>query len=186
MDAQPFWSVIFFLGLLATVAIRLTPVRKLVFITDYQTGVRFVKGAFSEILGPGAYPYAKSREEITVVDMRPQPFVVERFFYQDGLQSPSVISLGAELVVYDPYAATTKIKDRYNDSIALVRDTMRVYLGKTVLDTSPAARKTAAGKIFAVVNAELSSIGMKVQNLEITELWSRTVPGLVGSGRGAN
>jgi len=178
--------MVFFAGLLAVLIVRLTPVRRVVFVTDYQSGVRFVKGSFSEILGPGAYPYAKSREEIAVVDMRPLPFLVERFFYQDGLQSPSVISIGAELVVADPYLATTKVKDRVNDSVAMVHDTLRIYLGKTVLDPSQMARKAAADKIAAAANAELNKIGMRLQNFEITELWSRPMAGHPGASRGAN
>lgn len=177
MDDQSLWTSIFFAGLFTILILRLMPKSTRAFITDYQRGLRFVKGSFVDVKGPGSYRSRKSGNEITVVDMRPQPFLIERLFYQDGLQNPAVVSIGAELVVTDPYAAVTMVKDRFNDSVSIVRDALRIQLGRSVTDSNLEGRKNLAEKLTTEANAELSKIGMAIQNAEVTELWSRTVRG---------
>jgi hypothetical protein len=177
MDEQALWSLLFFAGLFGVLILRLIPRRARVFITDYQQGVRFVRGSFVRLEGPGSYLSGQSDDQITVVDMRPLPFLVERFFFQDGMQNPSVISIGAELVVTDPYAAVTLVKDRVQDSIAIVRDALRIHFGKTIADPTPSGRRIVSEKLTSAANTELSRIGMQIQNMEITEFWSRPMRG---------
>lgn len=175
MDEQALWTGIFFIGLFSILILRFIPRRTRIFITDYQQGVRFVRGSFAGLRGPGSYMAGRGDDQITVVDMRPLPFLIERLFFQDGMQNPAVISIGAELVVQDPYAAVTLVKDRVNDSIAIVRDTLRTHFGKTMADTTPNGRKIVAERITSASNVELKRIGMEIKNLEVTEFWSRQV-----------
>lgn len=176
MNTDGLWALAF---LAAVISMRSTRVfakkSPRIFVPDYQSAVRFVDGAFREVLGPGSYDPAGANEQITIVDMRPQPVVLERILYQDALQTPSVISIAAELSVIDPYQATTKLKNLVNDSLALVRDALRGFVSKRLADDSADARSRTATEIAAVLNDDLRKCGMQVANVEITEFWSRTL-----------
>lgn len=145
------------------------------FIPDYQRAVRFVDGASASVLGPGSYDPPGKHEQVTVVDMRPQPIVVERVMYQDLVQSPSVISIGAELVVSEPIEAITKLKNLVNDAIAMIRDQLRIIVSRRIADSSPEGRSKLASEIATSLNSELRKFGVQLQNVEVTELWSRTI-----------
>jgi hypothetical protein len=176
MNTDGLWALAFLAAVIAIRSTRLFVKKSArVFVPDYQRGVRFVDGVFREVMGPGSYNAASANEQITIVDMRPQPIVVERILYQDALQTPSVISIGAELSVADPYQATTKLKNLINDSSAIVRDALRGVVSKRIADISPEVRSKTATDIAAVLNEDLRKCGMQVTNVEITEFWSRTL-----------
>ena len=104
MNSDTLWSVVFLGAVLVMLTQRILGRKKpKIYIPDYQRGVKFVDGTFGSILGPGSYEPAGKHQQITVVDMRPQPIVVERVIYQDAIQAPSVISIAAELVISDPF-----------------------------------------------------------------------------------
>jgi uncharacterized membrane protein YqiK len=156
----------------------------LVFITDYQRGLRFVQGSFREVLGPGSHQSNPRQEQLTVVDMRPVPIVVERILYQDAVLAPSVVSIGAQLDVTDPLQASTKLKNQLTDSMAIVRDGVRRTMSKAAGGITPADRSKIASEIEHAVNGDLEKVGMRISQLEITEFWSRS--GKPGNVTGAN
>ena len=178
MDPDAIVGVIFIAGIVVLVfLIRRVRTAKTVFITDYQRGVRFVNGVFRDVLGPGRYRSYTGHDLINVVDMRPSPFVAERMSYQDALHSPSIMSIGAELQIADPYVASTKLKNPVDDSIPVAREIIKSFAAGNITDARPEARVKTAEEITKVVNRELSQFGMAVRNLEITELWSRPLQG---------
>lgn len=155
---------------------------KRVYITDYLSGVRFVKGSFRDVLGPGGYQAFTRRVHVEIVDMRPVPFLLERIFYRDALQGESVVSMGAEMLVCDPHLASTLLKDRVADSIPIVRDALRAVLSRGITDESMEFRVKAAEDIESAGNAELNRYGMKISHVEVTELSSRSRLGGVSAG----
>lgn len=148
---------------------------KRVFITDYQRGVCYKAGVFTGEIGPGSYDVYSPTEQVLVVDMRPQPFVIERLLYRDPLQAPSVISIGGQLKVSDPHTASTALKDQINESIAIVRDALRESVSKRVSGTEPEMREGMTRAIETAANAALAKSGMTLAQLEITEIWSQLV-----------
>lgn len=168
--------------IVATVAVCIL-VRRLrrvkhIFIPDYKRGVRFVKGSFANVLGPGSYQPLTRKEQIEIVDMRPQPIILDRVSYRDAWQNESFLSVGAQVLVCDAHLATTMLKDQINDSIPIIRDTLRSVVSGGIADGSSEFRNKTAADIAEGVNAKLDRVGMKISDLEIIELWSRP-----GSGR---
>ncbi|HEV2488455.1 MAG TPA: SPFH domain-containing protein [Candidatus Acidoferrales bacterium] len=143
------------------------------YLTDYMKGLRFVKGRFVDVLGPGGYKPFTRRVHIEVVDMRPVPFLMESISYRDALQSESVVSIGAEMLVDDPYLAATSLKHRISDSLPIVRETLRAAASRCISDRSPEFRLKMARDIEGAVNQELRQSGMKIANVEVTELFVR-------------
>jgi hypothetical protein len=177
------WAAILFAGLTAGILARIYRqggVR--IFITDYQRGVRFVQGSFHDLLGPGSYASNPKREQVTIVDMRPQQILLERLQFQDAVLAASLISIGADLVVADPVLAVTTVKNPVADSMTIVRDALRAALSKMIADPHNAPRQKLAGDIELAINADLAKVGMRVANAEITELWSRSARASHGAG----
>lgn len=143
------------------------------YLTDYMRGVRFVKGAFAQVLGPGGHQPLTRHEHIEVVDMRPAPFLLESISYRDALQSDSVISIGGELLVDDPYLAATSLKNRVSDSLPIVRQALRGAVSRKITDRTQEFRMRVAEAVTAAANEELHRVGMKVSSVEITEVFSR-------------
>jgi hypothetical protein len=179
-------SLLFFIFLLEIVIVFLL-IRRVgrvprTFVLDYQRGVRFLSGAFSNVVGPGRYLGLSKNVQIQVMDMRPRQFVMECIAFRDALRNDSFVSIGAELIVADPYLAATRLKDQFADSLPTMRDTLRAIASRGIGDASSESRARMSDEITAAVNAELGASGMKIANLEITEIWSRPVVGKISSG----
>jgi hypothetical protein len=147
-----------------------------VYVSDYQRGVRFVQGSYANILGPGCYKLFSRNDQIVIVDMRSQPIMLDRIVYRDAWQNESFLSIGAELLVCEPRLSVSKLKNQVNDSLNIVRDSVRLVASRGIADRSSASRDKMAIEITQAVNAELSPVGMKISSLEIIELWSRPGP----------
>lgn len=169
----------FSIVLVVTMA-QLNKGKKRILITDYRRGVRFVGGVFTGILEPGSYRYDSRKEQISVVDMRPQPFVIERLTFQGPGVRQGVISVGTELLVRDPHLAATTLREEIKDSYVIVRDTVRAVAARQVFGGANDA-PIVAEAITTAANQELLKFGMGVSNVEITELWAG-VPQLPATG----
>jgi hypothetical protein len=183
MNADFITGLLFIAELIAVYILvrRIARLRRIL-ITDYQRGVRFVHGAFTDVLGPGTYRLVTRSRQIDVVDLRPRQFVMECINYRDALRNDSFISIGGELVVSDPYLSATRLKDQFGDSLPIVRDTLRTVASRGLGDPSPEAREKTAQEITSAANTELLRSGMKLENLEITEMWSRPAARRISPG----
>jgi hypothetical protein len=157
--------------------------KKRILITDYRRGVRFVGGVFVDVLGAGSHTYDPRKEQVTIVDMRPQPIVIERLVFQDALRHQGLISLGAELLVRDPHLAATALRDQVKDSYILARDTVRNAISQQIVSGRDSLGAVSEA-ITKAVRAELGKVGMGISEIEITELWSssNTAPQQTSSG----
>src|ERR1700730_4632115 len=178
MDYDQIGALLLVAGVLTSIFLRIRRQRRpTLYITDYQHGLLFVDGVFQEVLGPGPYRPDGSKRQITVVDLRPRLVLVERVFYSNAMQAPSVVSVAAQLKVIDAHAATARLKDITSDSLGVLRDAVRATVSKTVAAHSEQARRATEKEIQKSANGELEKGGMSVSSVEITEAWSRvTIP----------
>jgi hypothetical protein len=146
---------------------------KVVYVMDFQAGVKFIDSGSSKILPPGAYRSSDGGSSILVIDMRPHQFVVERLPYKNALLADSVISVGGELMVSDPQLAVSKLKNFLDDSLPSIREGIHFASSRSLVDASVESRMALAGLILAEVNRRLEANGVQIQNLEITELWAQ-------------
>lgn len=152
------------------------------YLTDYMRGLRFVRGAFANVLGPGGYKPLTRRVHVEVVDMRPVPFLLESISCRDALQNESVVSIGAELLVDDPYLAATSLKSRVSDSLTFVRDALRVVLSRAISHGNPEFRAKVGQDVENTANEQLRRVGMQISRVEVTEVFSRSAPPRVTKG----
>ena len=150
---------------------RLQARKKRILITDYRRGVRFVSGAVAGVLGPGTHRYDTRKEQISIVDMRPQPVLVERLVFQDAVNTPALISIASEMRVQDPQLASTALRDQVKDGYAILRDTLRMFVSQQILQPGAESRDALAKALNAAIDTALRKVGMTSSDLEITELW---------------
>ncbi|HEY0701590.1 MAG TPA: SPFH domain-containing protein [Candidatus Acidoferrales bacterium] len=176
MNTDNIWPALFLVGLVILIWSRRLGKTPRVFIPDYKRGVRFSRGAFVDVLGPGTHHPFTLKQQIEVVDMRPQPIFLDRVSYRDVLQNESFMSIGAEVLVGDARLAVNMLKDQIKDSLPLVRHAVQSLVSRGIADDSAEYRIKTSEDITRIVNDELARVGMKIANVEIVELWSR--PGL--------
>jgi flagellar basal body-associated protein FliL len=155
---------------------RLNRGKKRMVIPDYRRGVLFKDGSFVKVLEPGSYRVATQKQQLTIIDMRPQPYLLERIGFQDALKNQGVISLGVDFLVQDPHLAATATRDQIKDALAILRDQMRTVLSQQVSDLSPEGPAKLAETIAAAANKELRKIGMRAAGTEVTEFWCAPTP----------
>jgi hypothetical protein len=144
--------------------------KKRILITDYRRGVRFVGGVFSGVLEPGSYLFDARKEQITIMDMRPQPILLERLTFQDALKQQGVVSLATEFVVRDPQLAATALRDQIKDCYLLARNAIRTVMSQQII--ANVSDLAAANEILTkAIRTELFKVGMDISNTEVTELW---------------
>jgi hypothetical protein len=148
--------------------------KKRIVLTDYRRGVHFVNGTFKEVLGPGSYRYDERTEQITVMDLRPQPIIIERLTFQDALRQEGIISVGTELLIRDSRLAATALRDQIKDAYVIVRDAIRTAMSKQIA-AGPEESSSVADAVTRAVNAELAKVGLSVSKIEITELVSQAL-----------
>ena len=171
MGLAVFFGVVL-LGAAVAVATHRNKTTKRITILEYQRGVKFVDGVFDIVLEPGAYRIKTSEERVEVVDLRAQPILIEGFAFKDAEQKDWIISLGCNLLVKDPHGAISKLTNQLNDSVAMMRDSLReavVGLERSLLSD----RETVRQRVEQELNNHLEPVGMRIEKLEITELWSR-------------
>jgi SPFH domain / Band 7 family len=148
---------------------------KAVYILDYQAGVRFRDGSSGTVLPPGNHRSSTGQDPITVIDLRPHQFILERLMFRDVLQANSVISVGGEIVACDPQLAVSTLKNLVNDSLTIIRESLRHTASQSMVDPSDEGRARLVEAVTAELNRELKSRGVEVRNLEVTELWAQPV-----------
>lgn len=147
--------------------------RKRAMITDFRRGVHFVGGALEGVLEVGTYTYNVRKEEITIVDMRPHPILIERLPFQDALRNDGIISVGTSLIVRDPKFAATALGDQINDSYLIVRDTLKITVSRQIAP-APESFELLQNSLVDAIDSSLGKVGMGISELEITELWAGT------------
>lgn len=147
--------------------------RKQVMIPDFRRGLDFIRGELKGVLEAGAHTYNTRKEEITIVDMRPQPILIERLSFQDALTHDGIISIGASLVVRDPKLAATALRDQIGDSTLIIRDTLKVTVSQQVAPDREGL-EALQKSLMDAINLSIEKVGMGITELEITELWTGT------------
>src|SRR5215472_1230165 len=91
----------------------------------YLRGILWRGGKLLKVLDPGCYQFRPTSEQITVVDLRSQPLIVERLAYPDGAGESAWVSVSAAVRVVDVRRATEHCSDHVKEAMAMIRDVLR-------------------------------------------------------------
>ena len=181
-DSPTFSIILFAAALFLIFTARYNQRKKRLQITDYKRGIRFRNGEFVAVLGPGSYTYDSRKEQITVVDMRPEPILFEHLAIRDVAGSEGVISFSADLMVADPQLSSASLREEIKDAYRIAHEALMTSVSRQVLSGSDRNNEGILAKLTADINFALAKVGMKIAGAEITELWVAVAPMTIVKG----
>ena len=157
--------LITFLRVLA--AVLLVSIRQ---INQYERGVRFTFGKFSNIAQPGWRLVLPVVQSMVKVDMRTKAVEVP---YQEAITKDNV-SCKINAVIYyriaDAGRSVNEVENVWNAASQLAQTTMRNVVGELTLDELLAERDQASARIKQLIAAHTASWGIEVQGVELKDI----------------
>jgi len=139
-------------------------------LKEYERGVMFTLGRFTGVKGPGVIFVWPILQQMVKVDLR---VIVLEVPKQDVILHDNV-SVKVSAVVYfrvvDPSKAVLQVANPYDATSQLAQTTLRSVLGKHELDDMLAGREKLNLDIQQALDAQTSSWGVKVTNVEIKQV----------------
>ena len=161
-----------FLALIAAViGFRIRSSFPRITILEYERGVKFRKGVFVEVLGPGCHRIHSKHERVEKIDMRPQPFLFEALSCVDALQKRLAVSMAGEILVDDARLAFTNTRTQSEDIVARLPQIVRGATARVVLPSSFETEFAILKQSISEALMQLQSLGFKVENFQLTEIW---------------
>ena len=158
----------FFLGIAGfLLAIIIVSIRQ---INQYERGLRFTLGRFSDIMEPGwrlVFPIIQSSQK---VDMRVKAVDVPD---QNAITRDNVSVKVNAVIYYKVESAEKAILEVENFRYAIsqyAQTTMRNIVGEATLDELLANREKIAERIREIVDRETDAWGLKVNNVELKDV----------------
>jgi regulator of protease activity HflC (stomatin/prohibitin superfamily) len=139
-------------------------------IYDYERGVKFHKGKFSEIIGPGKYTYFNSVNRIEVFDMRPTILQING---QELLSADNVsvkVSLVVNYQILDPHVLFSNYEN-FNEYLYMtVQLKIREIISSLEIDDILSNRKVIKDKFKEVMLNDVSLTGLTIQTVDIKDI----------------
>jgi regulator of protease activity HflC (stomatin/prohibitin superfamily) len=155
-------GIVVLLGFFVVSAVRI--------LREYERGVVFTLGRFWRVKGPGLVLLVPGIQQLVKVDLRTVVFEVPT---QDVISRDNV-SVKVNAVVYlrviDAEKAIIQVQNYHDATSQLSQTTLRSVLGKHELDDMLAGREKLNLDIQQALDAQSSSWGVKVTNVEIKQV----------------
>jgi regulator of protease activity HflC (stomatin/prohibitin superfamily) len=139
-------------------------------LNEYERGVTFTLGRFSDIKGPGLVILWPVVQRMTKVDLRVIVLDVPK---QDVILRDNV-SVKVNAVVYfrivDPGKAIIQVESVFEATSQLAQTTLRSVLGQHDLDDLLAQRDKLNADIQRILDQSTEQWGIKVSNVEIKQV----------------
>jgi len=160
-----FWNM--GLGGIAVILVFILLVSALRVLREYERGVVFTLGRFTNVKGPGLILVIPGIQQMVRVDLRT---IVMDVPSQDVISRDNV-SVKVNAVVYfrviEPEKAIIQVANFYEATSQLAQTTLRAVLGKHELDEMLAERDKLNMDIQKILDAQTDAWGIKVANVEI-------------------
>jgi regulator of protease activity HflC (stomatin/prohibitin superfamily) len=155
------------LGGIVVIVIFILLISALRVLREYERGVVFTLGRFTNVKGPGLVLVIPGIQQMVRVDLRT---VVMDVPSQDVISRDNV-SVKVNAVVYfrviEPEKAIIQVANFYEATSQLAQTTLRAVLGKHELDEMLAERDKLNIDIQKILDAQTDAWGIKVATVEI-------------------
>lgn len=139
-------------------------------VNEYERGVKFTRGKFSSIMGPGWKIVIPIFQSFRKVDIRVKTIDVPE---QEAITKDNIsIKINAVLYykVFDASKAVIAVED-FNYAVSqLAQTTMRNIVGSVSLDQLLSDREAISSKICEIVDKATDPWGIKVENVELKDV----------------
>lgn len=139
-------------------------------ILEYERGLRYDRGRFTKILGPGQYWYTPLSVIIHKLDTRPRFVSIggQEVLSLDGITLK--VSLAAHYQVTDPIAATNQAEN-FQDALYLeLQLALREIIGSADIDTVLKDRSELSRKLLEMTERKAQDLGLKLISVNLKDL----------------
>jgi regulator of protease activity HflC (stomatin/prohibitin superfamily) len=143
---------------------------KRVTILEFEKGLKYHKGKFKRVLGPGQYWYLKYHTKVDKVDVRPRFVSITG---QEVLSSDSVtlkVSLAAKYEIADPNIAVNSIDSYANALYMELQLALRQIIGSAQIDDLLAKRDEFSGRLMELTEDKAEQLGLKLHSVNIKDI----------------
>lgn len=139
-------------------------------VFEFERGLRYTRGRFVGVLGPGVYWLTRRYGRITKVDIRPHYLVVpgQELLSLDGVGLK--VSLAANIEVVDPDAAVNKVQDYRAAVYAVLQLVCRDLVSGMKIEDLLASRPQLSASLMEKSAAPIAEMGVKLVSAEIRDL----------------
>ncbi|MGM9877334.1 MAG: slipin family protein [Bacilli bacterium] len=152
------------------VIIILILIKSIVQIDEFERGIKFTQGKFSEIMEPGWKIVLPIIQSYKKVDIRTKAVDVPE---QDAITKDNV-SVRINAVIYykifDASKAILSVENFYYAVSQLAQTTMRNAVGSVSLDELLAEREKLSESICKIIDDATDPWGIKVENVELKDI----------------
>lgn len=157
--------------LLFYVAMRIAKIRLVrVTVYEFQRALRYRKGRFLSVLGPGQYWILEPRTTVTPVDVRPNFITLmgQEALTADGV--PLKVSIAANYEMSDPQLAINGQANYAQALYLLLQLTVREVISTSKADELLENRAGFAEKVRALAEPQVQRLGLKLLTADLKDL----------------
>lgn len=166
-----FWYILATLIVLLFIAARIAKIRLVrVTVYEFQRALRYRKGRFLSVLGPGQYWILEARTTITPVDVRPNFITLmgQEVLTADGV--PLKISIAANYEMSDPQLAINGQANYAQALYLLLQLAVREIISTSKADELLENRAGFAEKIRTLAEPQVQRLGLKLLTADLKDL----------------
>jgi len=166
-----FWYILAALIVVLFIAARIARVRLVrVTVYEFQRALRYRKGRFLSVLGPGQYWILEPRTTVTPVDVRPHFITLmgQEVLTADGV--PLKVSVAANYEMSDPQLAINGQANYAQALYLLLQLAVREVISSSKADELLDNRAGFADKIRALADPQVQRLGLKLITADLKDL----------------
>lgn len=144
--------------------------KSIVQVDEYERGIKFTQGKFSEIMEPGWKIVLPIFQSYKKVDIRTKAVDVPE---QDAITRDNVsVKINAVIYykIFDASKAILSVENFYYAVSQLAQTTMRNAVGSVSLDELLAEREKLSESICEIIDKATDAWGIKVENVELKDI----------------
>jgi len=156
-------------AVVVAVIVFLASVRRIT-VLEYEKGLKYRKGRFSSVLGPGRYWYVPSTTLIQKLDVRPRFVSITG---QEVLSSDGVtlrVSLAANFGITDLNVAINKVQSFQEALYLELQLALRGIIGGVDIDTVLSARNDLSQKLIDATASKAEALGLNLISADLKDI----------------
>lgn len=139
-------------------------------IFEYEKGLKYRKGKFDKILGPGAHLVYSPWSVVREVDIRPRFITIPG---QEVLTSDGVtlkVSLAARYEVSEPEVAVNKSQDYVQALYLILQLALREIVGQATIDEVLADRRQFGDRLMELTGVPVAELGLNLLSVNVKDI----------------
>lgn len=143
---------------------------KRVIVLEYEKGLKYVKGRFAGVLGPGQYWYLPFSTVVQKIDTRPRflSLTGQEVLSSDGVTLKA--SLAANYEIVDPNVAVNKVQSFEQALYLELQLALREIVGSADIDTVLNSRNELSKKLTDACEAKINALGLKLISANLKDI----------------